>query len=472
MLNLSQVDWLVLGSYAVFLGWAAVRPKPPSDIRTYLLGARRLTLPSFVATTVSTWYGGILGVGEFSWKHGISNWLVFGVPYYLAALVFALIIAGRASRSRLMSIPDQLRLAYGEGVARTGALVVFVMTVPAAYVLMMGVLIQMLLGLPLWLGMMLAATVTAVYVYRQGFRGDLVTDRVQFLIMFGSFALVVGLLAARYGGLNYLKASLPPEHFHWRGGLSAGYIISWYFIAMAALVEPSFYQRSFATDPATAKKGFLLCIPFWVVFDFLTTTAGLFSRALLGPNLNGPEAYPLLADRVLPPGIKGLFFIGLLATIQSTVDSNAFLAGTTLGRDVLARVKLFAGRREILLSRLGLAAAGLLAVAIALWSPSVVEIWNRLGSLGTPALVLPLALSYNPRWKFRPAWALANILGASGTVGLWFLVRGQTSPPQFPFTIQPIFVGFGLSAALLVTDHLTRKERIREGFDNPLSVHS
>ena len=64
----------------------------------YLLAGRRLTLPAFVATLVTTWYGGILGIGEYAWRFGISTWLVFGIPYYLAATVFALWLAPRLRR--------------------------------------------------------------------------------------------------------------------------------------------------------------------------------------------------------------------------------------------------------------------------------------------------------------------------------------------------------------------------------------
>jgi len=49
---------------------------------------------------VATWYGGILGVGEYTWRYGVSNWLVFGVPYYLAAAGFAGHISVRSSRSQ------------------------------------------------------------------------------------------------------------------------------------------------------------------------------------------------------------------------------------------------------------------------------------------------------------------------------------------------------------------------------------
>ena len=73
---------------------------PSAGEADYLVAGRRLTLPGFVASLVTTWYGGILGVGEYGWSYGISSWLVFGVPYYLWAGVFALVLARRARRPR------------------------------------------------------------------------------------------------------------------------------------------------------------------------------------------------------------------------------------------------------------------------------------------------------------------------------------------------------------------------------------
>ncbi|OQX83765.1 hypothetical protein B6D60_10055, partial [candidate division KSB1 bacterium 4484_87] len=93
MYKLRLPDALIIMMYMVFvlyIGFQLWRKEKRSDISSFLLAGRRLTLPSFVATLVSTWYGGILGVGEYSYKFGISNWLVFGVPYYVAALIFGI----------------------------------------------------------------------------------------------------------------------------------------------------------------------------------------------------------------------------------------------------------------------------------------------------------------------------------------------------------------------------------------------
>ena len=41
----------------------------------FILSGRRLSLPGFIATLVTTWYGAILGIGENTYLHGIQTWL-------------------------------------------------------------------------------------------------------------------------------------------------------------------------------------------------------------------------------------------------------------------------------------------------------------------------------------------------------------------------------------------------------------
>jgi len=128
----------------------------------YLLAGRRLTTAPFVATLVATWYGGVLGVGEYSYRFGISNWLVMGVPYYLAALLFAFALARRARASASLSIPDQLAATYGPVAGRLGALLVLLVATPAAYVLMLGELLGIYLGIPLVWAVIVGTAFTVV----------------------------------------------------------------------------------------------------------------------------------------------------------------------------------------------------------------------------------------------------------------------------------------------------------------------
>ncbi len=462
---LHSVDWILLTIYLGFLLYVSLKPvrSGATSMESYLLVGRRLTLPSFIATTVSTWYGGILGVGEYSYKYGISNWLVFGVPYYLGAFLFAMFLSGKANKARLMTIPDQIETTYGTRLGIGSAIYVFMMTVPAAYVLMFGIILKLLFGLSLVTGVIAGTVISTFYVFLGGFKADVRSDKLNFLLMFSSFAIILMMLVTNYGGFDYIKAHVPTESLQWHGGNSAGYIFSWYFIALSALIEPSFYQRAYAAEtPKVARAGTLLSIPFWIIFDFMTTSVGLYSRAILGPDINGVDAFPLLADKVLPYGFKAIMIIGMIATIQSTVDSYTVLTASTLSHDILYKSRRIRDWvSEVWLTRFALIISGTLAIAIALLAGSVIEIWNRVGSLGTPGLMLPLALSYFPRLAYRKPFAAITMIVAPLVVGAWFIVRDTVSAPHFPFTIEPIYVGLGLASLILAIDHLTRKRLIQ-----------
>src|SRR5262245_13456212 len=146
---MKAADLLVVAAYlaaTVVLGIRASR-RPVDPTEDYLLAGRTLTLPSFVVTLVATWYGGVLGVGEYSYLHGISNWLVLGAPYYIGALLFALLFAERARKRSDFTVPDLLHDTYGRGAAVVGALTVLALSLPAAYLLMLGVLVRRVTGL-------------------------------------------------------------------------------------------------------------------------------------------------------------------------------------------------------------------------------------------------------------------------------------------------------------------------------------
>ena len=140
MFSHSPLDWALVLAYFGFLAtvWLRLLGRRLAAV-DYLVAGRRVTLPAFVATLVATWYGGILGVGEYSYRYGFSNWLVFGVPYYIGALLFAWIFARRAREAALYTLPDLLERHYGRGPALMGALAVFVTSAPAAYVLMLSI---------------------------------------------------------------------------------------------------------------------------------------------------------------------------------------------------------------------------------------------------------------------------------------------------------------------------------------------
>lgn len=445
---------VALGAYAAALLALAWRSRTRATLE-YLLAGRRLTTPAFVATLVATWYGGVLGVGEYSYRFGISNWLVMGVPYYVAAVVFAFVLAARLRRSAALSIPDQLATAYGPGARRVGAALVLLMALPAAYVLMLGELIGIYGGLPLAPAVLLGTAFTIAYVAAGGFRAVVSTNILQFALMYLAFLIVAPVAVHQAGGLAQLWGALPPAHRLWDGGLGVQAVLVWYFIALQTLVEPTFYQRCYAAaEPAVARRGVLVSVAFWVVFDALTTVTGLASRVLL-PGLAEPVlAYPALGRAVLPPVANALFAVGLFATVMSTAHSYLFLAAATVGHDVAPELTRRLDERRWTIA--GLVAAGAGAAALALLLRSVVQIWHDVGTVATSALLLPLALSHAPPcWRFRPRSAAVAIALTALTAGAWTLTRSGGG--GYALGLEPIFPALAVSALLWLVDRVASR---------------
>lgn len=438
--------------YAAALVGLAWRTRTRETLE-YLAAGRRLTLGPFVATLVATWYGGVLGVGEYSFRYGISNWLALGVPYYLAALVFAFALAARVRQSAALSIPEQLRAAYGPAAARLGAVLVLLLAVPAAYALMMGDLLRIYTPLPLGWAIVAGLVFTLGCAAAGGFRTVVSSNVLQFALMFLAFGVLLPVAVSRAGGFEALWHALPATHRTWDGGLGAQAIVVWYFIALQTLVEPTFYQRCYAArSPAVARRGVLVSVAFWVLFDFLTTFAGLAARVLLPADTDPTLAYPALGRLVLPPVANALFVVGLVATVMSTLHSYLFLAAATVGHDVLPELARRTDERRWTLA--GLAFAGAAATALALALRSVVAIWHDVGSIVTAALLLPVASAQaGPRWRFGRGGAAPALALAAATATVWILLRSPAG--TYPLGLEPIFPALAVSAATWAASRLT-----------------
>ena len=474
MIDLSIIDYSIVGIYFVgiiLIGYFV--KKKIKNVPDYFLAGRRLTLPIFVATLVSTWYGGTLGVVELSFNYGIVNWLTQGFFWYISYLFFAFFLAKKVRETNLYTVPDQLERFYDKKVRSLGAIFNFLMVTPAPYMLSLGIIFSLMFGWPAWVGIVLGSVITLFYTYRGGFVGDVITDVIQFFLMFVGIGLIIPFAIAQFGGLEFLQANLPASHFTLTGEWTTQMILVWGFIAFWTLVDPSFYQRCYATkDSSIPKKGILISILFWLVFDIFTTTIGMYARAAM-PELDPVTALPTFAAAVLPTVFAGLFFTGLLASIMSTIDSFTLLGGMTLSHDIYKKVFKpdITEQEEIKATRIGVVITLVFSVIIALFASSIIGIWYTIGTVGISALLVPILFGffYNPRKtssrgekKIPASAAFYSIIFGSLTAVVW-LVWGYTHLdygwPVYWFNIEPMYPGLLASLVVFLGVLFTRKPK-------------
>lgn len=446
-LSFTLLDWGIIFFYfcfLIYLSWK--REGEDKDEEAFLLSGRKMTLPAFVATLVSTWYGGILGVGEYSYQFGISQWLLFGFPFYVFSALFAWLLAGKIRMNKALSLPEAVGNFYGEKAGRFSAIPVFILVSPAPYILMLGLIFQYLTGGAgdfLWYASAVALFSVA-YVTFGGFSAVVRTDMLQVILMFAGFAFLLFYAGAEFGSLSKLWNTVPDNYRDLTGGHNIQYILVWFFIALWTFVDPSFHQRAAAAKtPETAQKGIFISIVLWSIFDFMTLFSGMFGWAILGPDLSEPiMVYPYLANEILPMGMKGLFFVALLAIIMSTMDSYLFLSGQTLGRDLL--VKLFPNSSNNRLTRISVLLAAILGILLIIIYPSVIDIWYVIGSVMIPGILLPVLGIYLRLFTLKKGWVVPTMVVCIGISLTWLILGTIYSTEAYSYTflgLEPFYPG-------------------------------
>lgn len=462
MLELSIFDYGILIVYfgLLFIIGYFVKGKI-HNLTDYFLAGRRLTLPIFVVTLVSTWYGGLLGVGELSFNYGIVNWITQGVFWYISYLFFAFFMANRIRKSNLFTVPDQLERFYDKKSRFVGAIFNFIMVTPAPYIFSIGLIFGILFGWPPWIGIILGTFVIVFYTIRGGFFADIYTDFLQFLLMMVGVAMIIPFAFTTYGGFDFLTANLPATHFTFTGTWTTQLILVWGFIAFWTLVDPGFYQRCYASkDAKIPKKGILISIGFWILFDVCTTFTGMYAAAASNAGVliveSATTAYLSIAQAVLPPVLIGVFLTGLIATIMSTADSFMFLGAMNLSHDLYKKTfkPEASEKKEMFATKIGVVITAAFATILALFFESIVAMWYTIGTIGISALLVPILAGFFYKGKKSPLAALLSMLTGSFTSIIW-LIHGYMNLdtwgwPQYVYGIEPLYPGLLVSLVVFI----------------------
>jgi SSS family solute:Na+ symporter len=157
----------------------------------------------------------------------------------------------------------------------------------------------------------------------------------------------------------------------------------------------------------------------------------------------------LYAEKILAPGLKGIFYAAMFATIISTLNSFLFLSATTIGRDFIYRIKKDAKEEKIkYYTIIGIVISGFISILIAYAIPSVIEIWYTIGSLFIPGIILPVISAYYPKFRISSKLIITEIILAVCLSTIWLEFRNTQE--GILSEIEPMIIG--LLVALLTHD--------------------
>ena len=407
----------------------------------YLFASRKLTLPAFIATFVTTWYGGILEIGRFTFENGIITWIIFGFFYYIAALLLLLFIAPKIHKNSINTIPGYFNINFGYIPGIISSIIILLLSSPAPYLMIFATIFNHVYDINYIYSIFIGLFFSVSYIMLGGFKSIIRTDKIQFILMYVGFIIILIKLYTDFGGISFLINNAPQGHLELSNKLPIGYLISWLFISMITFIDPNIFHRVYsAKNKKILSKGILYSIVFWMIFDFLTISTGLYASAIIKSSVITSSPYLMLSDMVLPPYLQVFFIISLLSIVMSTIDSFTFTSAITIGNEIKNKKSMKFN------TRIGLLITSIIAVVICISFNKVIDIWYVFGSIGASSLLIPLIkIIFNTDYKID--YPALTLLIPAAIASIWIYLG-------YPYNIDPIFPGMISSFILNRTIYL------------------
>jgi SSS family solute:Na+ symporter len=423
----------------------------------YFLSGRMLPFWAIAMSIVATDIGALDFVGVAGQAHtdgiavGNFDWLGSVPAMLLAAFVFVPYFW----RAGFYTIPEYVGRRYNDYVRATVSLIWIVFYAFDLGVIFWatGLLLEELMGWPVWVSVLATAGIVGVYTISGGLTAVIMTDVVQMIIMFVGGGAVVVMGFWKVGGWSGLSEKIsamgPAYQHHFELVLSprentpfpwTGILFGLTFVMANAYMigNQAIVQRCLAAKSVWHAKASMIFGAFLKMFiPLLTVFPGLMAVVLLSDSAQGDKAFPAMIKAVLPPGMVGLLFAAFLAGLMSTIDSLLNSGATLWTKDLYERfIRRGAGAQHYL--RVGRMVTAVLLIfgvittpVTALFDGLYEAIQTYLSVFQGPLFSLLLLGIF---WKRATQWGgLAGLAGGLVVSVSLFVMRGRLFTIDSPF---------------------------------------
>ena len=388
---------------------------------------------SFYATFAST--NSYVGLAGKSYEYGLP-WLTMAALMVVFCWLSWRIVAPRMRRFAAawgsLTVPDFLAVRFASVRVRVAAAAVIVFSCLLYLIAVFkgaGNLLQVFLGIPYQLAVIVTLGLIVMYTMLGGFVSVVRTDVLQGSLMVVGSILLFYFITSAAGGVGVI-AGLPnePSRAHLvelNGAIPFVVLIG---IALAGslklLVDPRQVTRFYGLkDEHSVRVGVWVAVIGILVIQFCLFPLGLYAHFLLDGVTDTDLVVPTLVNDpgVIPPLVGDFLVIAILAAAMSSLDSVLLVAASVASRDLLRR------RAEASVvggARLGVAGFAVVAAIVALNPPGgIVEITIFSGSLFAVCFVPTILLGLH--WRRGNEAAALTAFGLGITVLLGWLVVGM-----------------------------------------------
>ncbi|MDY7039762.1 MAG: sodium:solute symporter family protein [Chloroflexota bacterium] len=421
-----------------------------TTLENFILG-ERLGTRDMVATIVSTFYGAssILGGVSLTYQIGLGA-IWFMAPFYFGNVLVVFLLHNIANSER-HTLPDFLGGFYGGRFAVASSVLLATLCLIPEEIIAAGKILAVFTSIPVEMAMIIMTLLLIVPVAIGGMKADVRTDVLQFVLMLLTLSVVVPLafmVSLRLG----LTSGVPEGYLDPFAYMSAQEIaVFCVLLFFLPITSAPLYQRLFVSESeASSRKSVLYSVAIWIVIDSTIILCGFVALQLF-PHLEDPDMSLVLLGTALPAVGRGIFYVGLLAAIMSTVNSFLQSGASSLAYDVFRYLRPTTSTGQLLaLSRFLVVLLGLLSLILALWFQMIVPALLFTLSMWTAGILVP-TLAALIGWGLREDTALYSLLGGALSSLAWKIVQ--------PFDVDALFIGLGFSLIVAIASELLHKGR-------------
>lgn len=405
MLLISIIVYLIL---TILVGvWASRRVKTSGD---FMLAGRSLPLVLSSAALFATWFGSetVFGASSEFLKGGLYSVIEDPFGAALCLLLFGMFFARKLYNMNLLTLGDFFKIRYG----KKTELVASVFLAPpyvgyiAAQLVAMGLILNVVIGLAVWQGVVISAIVVTIYTYVGGMWAISITDFIQSIIIIVGLAVLAVVLADKAGGFNAVIQNVPQENFKFFPDLNAreivSYVAAWSVLGLGSIPSQDVFQRSMSSGSArTAVWSSYIAAFLYLTIAMLPLFISLCIKHLYPGEVLG-DTQLTLPNMVLlhtPMPVQILFFGSLLSAIMSTT-SSAILAPAAIVSKNLVKPLIghrFSDKQLLLVTRISVLIFSAIATLMACLRSNIYELVSESSILSLVSLFIPL--TFGLYWK-------------------------------------------------------------------------
>jgi solute:Na+ symporter, SSS family len=399
--------------------WASRKVKTSGD---YLLAGRSLPILLSSAALFATWFGSetVFGASSQFLKGGLYAVIEDPFGAALCLILFGLFFARKLYNMNLLTLGDYFKLRYG----KRAELVASICLAPpyvgyiAAQLVAMGLILNVVTGVDLWIGVVCSSVVVTLYTYVGGMWAISIADFIQSIIIIAGLLILAVILADKAGGVAAVLSEVQPENFKFfpkaEGKEIMAYFAAWSVLGLGSIPSQDVFQRSMSSGSANvAVRSCYIAAALYLTIAMLPLFISLCTKRLYPEQLNGDTQLALpnmvLTHTALP--VQILFFGSLLSAIMSTTSSAILAPASIFSENIL---RPLAGHRLrdkqfLLITRFSVLIFSMVGTIMACMRSNIYELVGESSILSLVSLFIPLALGLY--WKRANSWgAVAAIV--------------------------------------------------------------